>query len=54
LPEQDLSAALREALDALDPVDRRLVEMVFGISKRRRTTTIGQAARALRLDLMRF
>jgi RNA polymerase sigma factor (sigma-70 family) len=47
---QDLSTTLRNALDALDPVDRRLVEMVYGLSERRRTTTVGQAARALRLN----
>lgn len=47
---QDLSTTLRDALDALDPVDRRLVEMIYGLSDRRRTTTIGQAARVLRLD----
>jgi RNA polymerase primary sigma factor len=47
---QDLSATLRSALDALDPVDRQLVKMVYGLSERSRTTTVGQAAKALRLD----
>jgi RNA polymerase primary sigma factor len=47
---QDLFTTLRSALDALDPVDRQLVEIVYGLSERHRTTTVGQAARALRLD----
>jgi RNA polymerase sigma factor (sigma-70 family) len=47
---RDLSTTLRSALDALDPVDLRLVEMVYGLSERSRTKTVGQAARALRLD----
>jgi len=47
---QDLSTTLRTALDALDPVDRQLVEMVYGLSEQRRATTIGQAAKALRLN----
>ena len=47
---QDLYTTLRTALDALDPVDRRLVEMVYGLSEQRPATTIGQAAKALRID----
>jgi RNA polymerase primary sigma factor len=47
---QDLSTTLRKALNALDPIDRRLVEMVYGLSEHREATTIAQAARALRLD----
>jgi DNA-directed RNA polymerase sigma subunit (sigma70/sigma32) len=47
---QDLSTTLRTALDALDPLDRRLVEMVYGLSEQRPATTIGQAAKALRID----
>ena len=46
----DNSTTLRTALDALDPVDRRLVEMVYGLSEQRPATTIGQAAKALRID----
>lgn len=47
---QDLSITLRNALDALDPVDRRLVEMVYGLSERHQVTSLGQAAKTLRLD----
>jgi DNA-directed RNA polymerase specialized sigma24 family protein len=45
----DLASTLREALDALDPVDRQIVEIVYGLGDRARGATIGQAARMLRL-----
>jgi RNA polymerase primary sigma factor len=49
----DLFTTLRKALDALDPIDRRLVEMVYGLSEQREATTVGKAARALGLDPMK-
>jgi RNA polymerase primary sigma factor len=48
--KEDLASTLREALDALDPVDRRIVEIVYGLGDRSRGATIGQAARMLRLN----
>jgi len=48
--KEDLATILREALDALDPVDRRIVEIVYGLGDRPRAKTLGQAARMLRLD----
>jgi RNA polymerase sigma factor (sigma-70 family) len=48
--KEDLATILREALDALDPVDRRIVEIVYGLGDRPRARTLGQAARMLRLE----
>jgi DNA-directed RNA polymerase sigma subunit (sigma70/sigma32) len=48
--KEDLATSLREALDALDPVDRRIVEIVYGLGDRPRARTLGQAARMLRLE----
>jgi RNA polymerase sigma factor (sigma-70 family) len=48
--KEDLATILREALDALDPVDRRIVEIVYGLGDRPRVRTLGQAARMLRLE----
>jgi RNA polymerase sigma factor (sigma-70 family) len=51
--KEDLATVLREALDALDPVDRRIVEIVYGLGDRPRARTLGQAARMLRIEPVR-
>ena len=47
--KKDLAATLREALDALDPVDRRIVEIVYGLGEEQPASTIEQAAEILGL-----
>jgi RNA polymerase primary sigma factor len=48
--KEDLSSTLREALDALPPVDRRIVEIVYGLDDQQPASTIEQAAEILGLD----
>ena len=48
--QKDLTATLRDALDALNPIDRRIVEIVYGLGDQQPMSTIEQAAEILGLD----